>query len=53
MVDQGRAGHKFNIRDEVENYCPLGIATWQTTGAVRNIQIRELKKEEIPAKPEE
>ncbi|MEZ6049407.1 MAG: hypothetical protein R3C11_28270 [Planctomycetaceae bacterium] len=26
---------------------PFGIATWQTTGAIRNVRIRELTKAEI------
>jgi len=43
VVDQERKGHKFSIRDEVELCKPLGISTWETTGAVRNIRIRQLK----------
>jgi len=40
MVNQEREGHTFGIRDEVYLCQPLGISTWDTTGAVRNIRIR-------------
>lgn len=33
---------KIDIRPEVDLSKPLGIATWQTSGAVRNIHMREL-----------
>jgi hypothetical protein len=42
VVRQPRKGHKFGIRPEVELCRPLGISTWATKGAVRNIQIRPL-----------
>ena len=35
-------GRNLGIRPEVELSCPMGIATWQTTGAVRNIYLRML-----------
>lgn len=34
--------HKLGIRAEVDLSQPLGIATWITTGAVRNIRLRTL-----------
>jgi hypothetical protein len=49
VVNQRRKGHKFNIRIEVNSCRPLGIATWYTTGAVRNIRIRPLTADEIQA----
>lgn len=49
MVDQPRADHKFGIRMECDLCCPLGISTWVTTGAVRNIRVRALKPEEVRA----
>ncbi len=52
VVNQVRAGHKFDIRFEVELCQPLGISTWCTTGAVRNIRIRQLRPEEIKAAEE-
>jgi len=52
VVNQVREGHKFDIRFEVELCQPLGIATWCTTGAVRNIRIRRLRPEEIKAAEE-
>ena len=42
MVEVETTGRKVGIRIEVEQSVPLGIATWSTTGAVRNLQIREL-----------
>jgi hypothetical protein len=42
VVKQSRQDHKFGIRMEVELSRPLGIATWDTTGAVRKIRIRKL-----------
>ena len=43
VVDQDREEHTFSLRFEVEPSKPLGIATWNTKGAVRNIRLRELK----------
>ncbi|MFQ6035566.1 MAG: DUF1080 domain-containing protein [Sedimentisphaerales bacterium] len=42
IVDVDTAGRIIDTRIEVEPSKPLGIATWQTTGAVRNIQLRRL-----------
>jgi hypothetical protein len=44
VVKQPRAEHVFGIRPEVELCCPLGISTWCTAGAVRNIRIRRLEE---------
>ncbi len=40
IVDVDTAGRIIDTRIEVEPSKPLGIATWQTTGAIRNIQLR-------------
>jgi len=54
VVEQPREGHKFDIRFEVDPSRPLGISTWQSSGAVRNIRVRPLKQEEIDAdRPED
>ena len=42
IVDIVTTGHKIGIRWEVEVCVPLGIATWQTTGAIRNMQFKAL-----------
>jgi hypothetical protein len=47
VVHQSRAGHRFGIRIEVSRSKPLGIATWNTVGAVRNIRLRDLTPDEI------
>jgi hypothetical protein len=43
VVNQPRKDYKFSIRDEVDLCRPLGICTWATTGAVRNIRVRAIK----------
>ncbi len=37
------AGRKIDIRAEVDLSQPLGVATWQTGGAVRNIKIKPIQ----------
>jgi hypothetical protein len=49
IVDLPREGHKFNTRFEVDASQPLGVASWCTKGAVRNIRLRLLKPEEVAA----
>jgi len=53
MVDQVRKGHKFDIRWECELCKPLGIATWCTSAAVKNIRMRTLSPKEIEAAKKE
>lgn len=43
-------GHKLDVRMEVDLSRPLGIATWQTTGAVRKITVR---REDQPVEVED
>jgi len=45
LVDIDIAGRKIDTRIEVDLSKPLGIATWQTTGAVRNIRLRKLEEQ--------
>ena len=42
MVDFAYPGRHLSIRVEVMASQPFGIATWRTTGALRNIELREL-----------
>ena len=42
IVDVEITGRIIDVRYEVEACRPLGIATWQTTGAVRDIRIRKI-----------
>lgn len=42
MVDVATEGKQIGIRWEVEPSRPFGIATWRTTGALRDIRIRDL-----------
>jgi hypothetical protein len=42
VVDVQTTGRSISIRPEVELSQPLGIATWMTEGALRDIRIRKL-----------
>jgi hypothetical protein len=42
IVDVDTKGKKISVRAEVEASQPLGIATYQTTAALKNIRIRKL-----------
>jgi hypothetical protein len=44
LVDIDITGRKIDTRIEVDLSQPLGIATWQTAGAVRNIKVRKLSE---------
>ncbi len=43
LVNIETTGRKIDIRAEVDLSQPLGIATWCTAGAIRNIHLRKLK----------
>jgi hypothetical protein len=43
VVDQSREDHTFGVRMECNPCRPLGIATYDTVGAVRNIRLNVLK----------
>ncbi len=45
LVDADITDKNIDIRIEVEASKPLGIATWNTAGAVRNIKLRKLPEE--------
>ncbi|MGB8491711.1 MAG: family 16 glycoside hydrolase, partial [Bacteroidales bacterium] len=42
VVDFTRDGRKLSVRPEVGLSRPFGIATWYTTGAIRNIRLHRL-----------
>ncbi|MCH7921300.1 MAG: DUF1080 domain-containing protein, partial [Planctomycetes bacterium] len=42
VVELETADRTLTVRDEVDESRPLGIATWRTTGAVRDIAIEKL-----------
>ena len=42
LVDMDITGRKIDTRIEVDLSQPLGIATWQTAGAIRNIRLQNL-----------
>lgn len=42
IIDQTLKAHKIDIRIEVEPSRPLGIASWRTKAALRNIRLRRL-----------
>lgn len=47
IVDQDIDERNVGIRPEVELSCPLGLSTWQTTGAVKDIRVRKLSPAEV------
>jgi hypothetical protein len=47
LVDIDTTGRRIDIRLEVDLSQPLGIATYSTTGAIRNIRLRKLSNEEM------
>ena len=47
-VDVETADRKIGIRWEVERSVPLGIATWRTTGAIRNFKMDPLPPGFVP-----
>lgn len=53
VADVNRRGRKFSTRIECEDCQPFGLATYDTTGAVRGIRVRNLtdvEKKALPAK---
>ena len=42
IIDQQRKGNRFDIRIEVEASKPLGIASWRTKAALRDVRLRRL-----------
>jgi hypothetical protein len=42
IVDQELKGNRIGVRMEVEASQPLGIASWRTKGAIRDIRLRRL-----------
>lgn len=44
VVDFARKGERLSIRPEVELSKPFGIASWNTTAALRNIRVARVKE---------
>ena len=42
-MDVARAGKKFAVRGDIDDSRPLGLATWRTEAAFREIRLREIK----------
>ena len=51
IVDFAHADRKLTVRWDQEQMLPLGICTWRTAGAVRNVTLRELGGGETPEEP--
>ena len=43
IIDLETEGYELTVSDEMQPCLPLGIATWKTTGALRNLRYRPLK----------
>ncbi len=52
-AEQIRKGHEFDIRYEMDQCVPLGVAAFQCKSEVRNIRIRKLTTAEIKAAEKE
>ena len=46
-VDQPRKDHTFDIRFEMDESLPLGIAAFQCKSEIRNMRMRNLTAQEI------
>ena len=46
IVDADTKGKKISVRGEVEASQPLGLATYQTTGAFKNIKLKKLDEKD-------
>ncbi|MBN1815960.1 MAG: PQQ-binding-like beta-propeller repeat protein [Sedimentisphaerales bacterium] len=53
LVNIRITGRNMGVRFEVEMARPLGVSTWQTTGAVRNIQVKRIVPQKEPEPWEE
>ena len=53
IVDVDTTEKKIGIRIEVDASCPLGIATYSTTGSFRDIKLKKLSAEEAKKAAEE
>ncbi|MCF7675833.1 MAG: DUF1080 domain-containing protein [Akkermansiaceae bacterium] len=42
VIEQELAEHRISIRMEIQPCVPLGISTWYTGSAIRNIRLRKL-----------
>jgi hypothetical protein len=45
VVDLDTKGHRISIRDECDLCQPLGVSTWCSGAALRNIRMRQIKPE--------
>jgi hypothetical protein len=48
VIDFTIGNRKLSVRIEVEESKPLGIATWRTTGAVRNLEVVTVDEPDSP-----
>ncbi len=53
VVDADIEGRKVGIRGEMELSKPLGVATWNTKGAIKSIRLRKLEAAAQPEKKTE
>jgi hypothetical protein len=53
VVDVTTRGHKLSTRFECDACKPLGVATWSTKGAIRNIRLRGVTEPDSKPDPED
>jgi hypothetical protein len=44
VIDSPRDGHRHALREAYQPLRPVGVSTWDTTGVLRNIHFRPLKR---------
>lgn len=49
IIDVTHKGRRVGTRIETDSSKPLGFATWETSGALRNIEVRVLTADEVAA----
>jgi hypothetical protein len=45
VVNLDTKGKKIDVRVDIDEGKPMGVAAWQTTAAIKSVRLRELKDE--------
>lgn len=52
VVNLDYSEKRISVRLEMELQYPLGLATYRTKGAIKDVQLRELRRDELPPPPQ-
>ena len=47
VVNQPIKNRRVGVRFDIEQACPFGLTSWQTTAAIRNVRLRKLSAAEV------